>query len=65
MTERSLEDDISSETSGDFKRVLVAILQARRETDCDESQAQEDAAELFEAGEEWVRMMINRKGILQ
>ena len=52
MTERSLEDDISSETSGDFKRVLVAILQARRETDCDESQAQEDAAELFEAGEE-------------
>ena len=52
VTGHSLEDDITSETSGDFKRVLVAILQARRDTDCDESQARQDAMELFEAGEE-------------
>lgn len=52
LTGRSLEDDISSETSGDFKKTLVAILQARRKTDCDEAQAHQDGLELFQAGEE-------------
>lgn len=43
---------MESETSGDFKRVLVAILQARRENECDKSQAREDAMEIYKAGEE-------------
>ncbi|CDI98572.1 annexin [Echinococcus multilocularis] len=51
ITQKSLEDDVESETSGDFKRVLVAILQARRECDCNESQAREDAMEIYKAGE--------------
>uniref|UniRef100_A0A0R3WA18 Annexin n=1 Tax=Taenia asiatica TaxID=60517 RepID=A0A0R3WA18_TAEAS len=52
LTQKSLEDDVESETSGNFKRVLVALLQARRETDCDKSQAREDALEIYKAGED-------------
>nr|UZN72719.1 annexin B3 [Taenia multiceps] len=52
LTQKSLEDDVESETSGDFKRVLVALLQARRETDCDKSQARRDALEIYKAGED-------------
>ncbi|KAL5960689.1 Annexin A13 [Taenia solium] len=52
LTQKSLEDDVESETSGNFKRVLVALLQARRETACDKSQAREDALEIFKAGED-------------
>lgn len=33
--DRDLESDIESETRGDFKRLLVAVLQCQRE-DCDE-----------------------------
>lgn len=51
LTQRSLEDDVKSETSGDLERVLVAILQAERESDCDHSQAHEDAIKIYEAGE--------------
>ncbi|KAM3176046.1 hypothetical protein ACTXT7_007276 [Hymenolepis weldensis] len=50
-TGNSLEEMIEKETSGDFKRVLIAILQARRETGCDETQARQDAMELYKAGE--------------
>ena len=40
--DRDLESDVESETRGDFKRLLIAILQAQRE-ECGE--VDEDAAE--------------------
>ncbi|VUZ52609.1 unnamed protein product [Hymenolepis diminuta] len=52
MTGKSLEDEIESETSGDFRRVLIAILQGSRSTAFDKSQARADAQELFDAGED-------------
>lgn len=52
VTGKSLEDAIESECSGNFKRVLVAIIQGCRQKGCNEAQARIDAQELFEAGEE-------------
>ncbi|XP_036972694.1 annexin A4 [Acanthopagrus latus] len=51
--EKSLEDAISGDTSGMFKRVLVSLLTAGRdESDkVDEAQAVVDAKEIYEAGE--------------
>lgn len=51
--EKSLEDDVSGDTSGMFCRVLVSLLTAGRdESDhVDEAQAILDAKEIFEAGE--------------
>ncbi|XP_003965534.1 annexin A4 [Takifugu rubripes] len=51
--EKSLEDDVSGDTSGMFCRVLVSLLTAGRdESDTvDEAQAAVDAKEIFEAGE--------------
>ncbi|EGD77381.1 annexin A7 [Salpingoeca rosetta] len=52
--QRDLEKDIISETSGHFKRLLVALLQANRppnSTPVDEAMAREDAKKLYSAGE--------------
>ncbi|CAM9708689.1 unnamed protein product [Lampetra planeri] len=51
--DRDLESDLSSETSGDLKNLLVALVQGDRDSgfDIDEDQAEEDARELHEAGE--------------
>uniref|UniRef100_A0A671WH27 Annexin n=1 Tax=Sparus aurata TaxID=8175 RepID=A0A671WH27_SPAAU len=51
--EKSLEDAVSGDTSGMFKRVLVSLLTAGRdESDkVDEAQAVVDAKEIYEAGE--------------
>ncbi|XP_019645089.1 PREDICTED: annexin A6-like [Branchiostoma belcheri] len=53
--DNSLEEDIESETSGHFKRLLVSLCNAQREEggedDVDEGLAEEDAREIYEAGE--------------
>nr|XP_015205186.1 PREDICTED: annexin A6 [Lepisosteus oculatus] len=47
---KSLEDDISSDTSGHFCRVLISLVQgAREEGEADQQKAQEDAKELGDA----------------
>ncbi|VDN96154.1 unnamed protein product [Rodentolepis nana] len=68
MAGTRLVEAIESKCNGDFKRVLLAIVDGSREEDCDESQARADAKELFEAGEDkigtdestFIRMMCNR-----
>ncbi|KAJ8263198.1 hypothetical protein COCON_G00156550 [Conger conger] len=49
----SLEDDICSDTSGMFQRVLVSLLTAGRDSSdtFDEARALKDAKDIFEAGE--------------
>ncbi|KAK2823666.1 hypothetical protein Q7C36_020266 [Tachysurus vachellii] len=51
--DRDLEDDISGDTSGMFKRVLVSLATAGRDesTKVDEALAKQDAKEIFDAGE--------------
>ncbi|XP_061107940.1 annexin A5a [Conger conger] len=49
---KSLESDISGDTGGYFKRMLVILLQANREEGVDEGKVEKDAKELFAAGEE-------------
>ena len=50
---RDLERDIISETSGNFECLLVAVLQGQRDEneEVDQSAAQEQARELYDAGE--------------
>lgn len=48
---KSLEDAIESECHGDFKRVLIAVLQGGRQKGVDGAQAKIDAQTLFDAGE--------------
>jgi annexin A7/11 len=50
---RRLEDDIKGDTSGHFKRLLVAMCNASRDESgvTDRSSARRDAEELFAAGE--------------
>ncbi|XP_061118753.1 annexin A4-like [Conger conger] len=51
--ERNLEEDICSDTSGMFQRVLVSLLTAGRDESnkVDQALAVQDAKDLFEAGE--------------
>ena len=53
MHKRDLEADVASETSGDFKRLMVSMLAGSRseDTTVDEVEAKRDAQELYEAGE--------------
>ncbi|VDD81476.1 unnamed protein product [Mesocestoides corti] len=50
-SKRNLEEDVRSDTSGDFRKVLIALLQASREEGCDEAQAKEDCEALYQGGE--------------
>lgn len=51
MFDKDLEEEVMSEVSGDFRRMLVSILQAARdEKEPDEDQAKEDAKLLHDAG---------------
>ncbi|KAM6940513.1 annexin A5b [Xenentodon cancila] len=47
-----LEEDICGDTSGHFKRLLVILLQANRQTGIQEGNIEEDAQALFKAGEQ-------------
>jgi len=52
MYDRDLIKDIQSETSGDLRRILVSMASANRETkDIDFKQAEQEAQELYDAGE--------------
>jgi len=55
MYERSLEEDVESNTRREFERFLIAILQCQRDEGVDaidEEGAEADAQELFDAGED-------------
>ncbi|XP_038127830.1 annexin A5b [Cyprinodon tularosa] len=47
-----LEEDVCGDTSGHFKRLLVILLQASRQTGIQEGNIESDAQALFKAGEE-------------
>ncbi|XP_034712931.1 annexin A5b isoform X1 [Etheostoma cragini] len=47
-----LEEDISGDTSGHFKRLLVILLQANRQTGIQQETIDADAQALFKAGEQ-------------
>lgn len=49
--DRNLEDDVTGDTSGHFKRVLVILLQANRQQGVQNGNIQSDAQALFNAGE--------------
>ncbi|XP_078284494.1 annexin A5-like [Rhinoraja longicauda] len=50
--ESDLEEDLNSDTSGYFERVLISLVQGNRsDEEADPSQAEEDAKALYEAGE--------------
>uniref|UniRef100_A0AAY5EQA3 Annexin n=1 Tax=Electrophorus electricus TaxID=8005 RepID=A0AAY5EQA3_ELEEL len=47
----NLEDDVTGDTTGHFKRMLVILLQASRQQGVQEGSIQSDAKALFDAGE--------------
>jgi annexin A7/11 len=50
---RNLEEDVVSETSGNFRKLLVSVINANRDESqtVDEGKARQDAKDIFEAGE--------------
>ncbi|XP_041642092.1 annexin A5b isoform X2 [Cheilinus undulatus] len=48
----NLEEDVAGDTSGHFKRLLVILLQANRQTGIQHGNIESDAQALFKAGEE-------------
>ncbi|XP_060912752.1 annexin A5b [Labrus mixtus] len=48
----NLEEDVSGDTSGHFKRLLVILLQANKQTGIQNGNIESDAQALFKAGEE-------------
>ncbi|XP_023646716.1 annexin A5-like [Paramormyrops kingsleyae] len=48
---KNLEDDVTGDTSGHFKRLLVILLQASRQQGVDNGAIEQDAKALFAAGE--------------
>ncbi|XP_053087076.1 annexin A5b [Pangasianodon hypophthalmus] len=48
---KSLEDDVTGDTGGAFRQLLVVLLQASRQQGVQEATVQSDAKALFEAGE--------------
>ncbi|XP_074545344.1 annexin A5b [Halichoeres trimaculatus] len=48
----NLEEDVAGDTSGHFKRLLVILLQANRQTGIQQDKITSDAQALFKAGEE-------------
>uniref|UniRef100_A0A8C2ZGI1 Annexin n=1 Tax=Cyclopterus lumpus TaxID=8103 RepID=A0A8C2ZGI1_CYCLU len=50
--DNDLEEDVSGDTSGHFKRLLVILLQANRPTGIQQATIQADAEVLFKAGEQ-------------
>ncbi|KAH0629851.1 hypothetical protein JD844_012277 [Phrynosoma platyrhinos] len=51
--DRNLEEDVIADTSGHFKKMIIVLLQATREEDdvVSEELVEQDAKDLFEAGE--------------
>ncbi|XP_060098915.1 annexin A13 [Heteronotia binoei] len=51
--DRNLESDVQSETSGSLRKILLSVLKANREEglEINDSLAQKDAKDLYEAGE--------------
>uniref|UniRef100_A0A0V0J6K9 Annexin n=1 Tax=Schistocephalus solidus TaxID=70667 RepID=A0A0V0J6K9_SCHSO len=50
---RNLEKDVAGDTSGDYKRVLVALLQGQREEKTAKANVVADCEALYTAGEGW------------
>ncbi len=48
---RNLEVDVCKDVSGDFERILVALLQGKREGSVDDAQVKHDAEALYRGGE--------------
>ena len=55
MYERSLVDDLRDETSGDFKHLLLALINGNRDElfEVDEDAAQADAQAIYDVGNKW------------
>ncbi|VUZ52615.1 unnamed protein product [Hymenolepis diminuta] len=51
LARRSLEQDVINDVSGDFERVLVAILQAKRRQTFDKEDVVRDCETLYKSGE--------------
>ncbi len=48
---RDLEGDLKSKTSGDFQRLMIALVQGMRSETCDPRVVSKDATDLYKDGE--------------